>query len=200
MLVPPHAVNRVIARPFVGEPGGFARTSNRRDYAIPPPPNLLDRLAAAGVPIHAVGKIGDIYCGRGVMSSVRVTDNSDTVNKTVDLMERTEHGLVFVNLNDFDSKFGHRRNVRGYAAALEALDAAIPRVLQTLRPGDEVLFTADHGCDPSAPGSDHTREFVPYIHLGGKQRGALGILQGLDAVGRAIQAALLGEREGARTA
>lgn len=191
MLVAPHAVNRVIARPFEGQLREFVRTPNRRDYAIAPPPNVLDRLAAAGVPVHAVGKICDIYCGRGVESSVRVTDNRDTMEKTVDLMERTEHGLIFVNLNDFDSKYGHRRNVRGYGEALEALDASVQQVLKTLRPGDEAIFTADHGCDPTAPGSDHTREFVPYIHLGGPQCGTLGVLAGLDAVGRSIEAALL---------
>lgn len=195
MLVAPHAVNRVIARPFEGQPGWFARTVNRRDYAILPPVNVLDRLASAAVPVHAVGKISDIYCGRGIASSVRVTDNRDAVNKTLQLLESTEHGLIFVNLNDFDSKFGHRRNVRGYGEALEALDASIPQVLERLRPRDELLFTADHGCDPTAPGSDHTREFVPYIHLGGPQRGALGMLQGLDVVGRAIETALIDERE-----
>ncbi len=191
MLVAPHAVSRVIARPFVGEPVRFKRTPNRRDYAIAPPDNVLDRLASAGIPIHAVGKISDIYCGRGVATSVRVSDNRDAVQKTVDLMERTEHGLIFVNLNDFDSKYGHRRNVRGYGQALEALDAAIPRVLETLRPGDEVVFTADHGCDPTAPGSDHTREYVPYIHLGGPQKGTLGVLGGLHVVGRAVERVFL---------
>lgn len=191
MLVPPHAVNRVIARPFSGEPGRFARTPNRRDYAIAPPPNLLDRLESAGIPVHAVGKICDIYCGRGVTSSVRATDDSDALRNTVDLMERTEHGFIFVNLNDFDSKYGHRRNVRGYGQALEGLDASVPRILETLRPGDEVVFTADHGCDPTAPGSDHTREFVPYIHLSGPQNGALGVLGGLDVVGRAVERVFL---------
>ncbi len=194
LLVPPHAVNRVIARPFDGEPGQFTRTPNRRDYAIPPPACMLDRLAAVGVPVHAVGKISDIYCGHGVASSVRVVDNQDAVEKTLALMQHTEHGLIFTNLNDFDSKYGHRRNARGYGAALEALDAALPRIVEKLRAGDELLFTADHGCDPTASGTDHTREFVPYIHLGGHAAGELGIIEGLDAVSRAIEALLFAEK------
>ncbi len=184
MLVPPHAVNRVIARPFVGKPGAFVRTPNRRDYAIEPPPSILDRLASDGVAVHAVGKICDIYCGHGIASSVRVTDNRDAMEKAFDLLERIEQGFVFVNLNDFDSKYGHRRNVRGYGEALEALDALLPRLESCLRPGDEVLFTADHGCDPTAPGSDHTREYVPFVHLGSGAGANLGVIEGLDLVGK----------------
>jgi phosphopentomutase len=189
MLVPPHAVNRVIARPFAGEPGAFTRTANRRDYAIEPPPSILDQLAGKGVPIHAVGKICDIYCGHGIASSVRVVDNRDAMEKAFDILERVDQGFVFVNLNDFDSKYGHRRNVRGYGDALEALDALIPRLRSLLRPGDEVIFTADHGCDPSAPGSDHTREFVPFVHLSANAGAELGVLEGMDHVGRTVAAA-----------
>jgi len=188
MLVPPHAVNRVIARPFLGEPGAFVRTPNRRDYAIEPPPSILDRLAAEGVPVHAVGKICDIYCGHGVASSVRVTDNRDAMEKTFDLLGRVDQGFIFVNLNDFDSKYGHRRNVRGYGEALEALDALLPRLESCLKPGDEVIFTADHGCDPTAPGSDHTREFVPFIHLGSEAGAIMGVVDGLDLVGKTVAA------------
>jgi phosphopentomutase len=189
MLTGPHAVNRVIARPFIGEPGAFVRTANRRDYAIAPPPSILDQLASKGVPIHAVGKICDIYCGHGIETSVRVTDNRDAMEKAFDLLERVEQGFIFVNLNDFDSKYGHRRNVRGYADALQALDALIPRLESLLRPGDEVIFTADHGCDPTAPGSDHTREFVPFIHLSGRPGEALGIVEGMDYVGQTVASA-----------
>ena len=128
MLIEPNNVNRVIARPFVGKPGAFTRTPNRRDYAIEPPPSVLDRLSAAGVEVHAVGKICDIYCGHGITSSVRVSDNRDAMEKTFDLLERVDHGFIFTNLNDFDSKYGHRRNVRGYADALESLDALLPRL------------------------------------------------------------------------
>jgi phosphopentomutase len=189
MLVAPHGVNRVIARPFVGEPGAFTRTANRRDYAIEPPPSILDQLAGKGVPIHAVGKICDIYCGHGIASTVRVVDNRDAMEKAFDLLERVDQGFIFVNLNDFDSKYGHRRNVRGYGDALEALDALIPRLRSLLRPDDEVIFTADHGCDPTAPGSDHTREFVPFVHLSSQPGAQLGILEGMDNVGRTVAAA-----------
>lgn len=186
MLVPPHAVNRVIARPFTGVPGAFVRTANRRDYAIEPPESLLDALASGGTPIHAVGKICDIYCGHGIASSVRVADNRDAMEQTFALMERIERGFVFVNLNDFDSKYGHRRNVRGYGEALEALDTLIPRLEGLLRPQDHVIFTADHGCDPTAPGTDHTREYVPFVHLGPQAGRALGDMEGLDVVGRTV--------------
>ncbi len=189
MLTGPHSVNRVIARPFVGSPGAFVRTANRRDYAIEPPPSILDQLAGKGVPIHAVGKICDIYCGHGIESSVRAADNQDAMEKTFDLLERIDNGFIFVNLNDFDSKYGHRRNVRGYAEALQALDSLIPRLESLLRPGDEVVFTADHGCDPTAPGSDHTREFVPFVHLSHHAGQELGVIEGMDYVGKTVAAA-----------
>jgi phosphopentomutase len=191
MLVPPHAVNRVIARPFVGKPGAFQRTPNRRDYAIEPPANLLDELKSDEIGVYAVGKIGDIYCGRSISSCVRVTDNRDAVEKTLDLLEKIEHGFIFTNLNDFDSKYGHRRDVRGYARALEELDAMLPALQDRLRAGDELILTADHGCDPTAPGSDHTREFVPFLHFGPERGGALGEIEGLDYVGRTVKQALL---------
>lgn len=189
MLVAPNNVNRVIARPFVGSPGAFVRTPNRRDYAIEPPPSVLDRLATAGIGVHAVGKICDIYCGHGIASSVRVTDNRDAMEKTFELLDRVDHGFIFTNLNDFDSKYGHRRNVRGYADALQQLDALIPLLESRLRPGDHVIFTADHGCDPTAPGSDHTREYVPFLHRNGSPGVTMGELEGLDTVGRTVMKA-----------
>ncbi|HVN70240.1 MAG TPA: phosphopentomutase [Candidatus Binatia bacterium] len=192
MLRPPHAVNRVIARPFAGKPGAFHRTPNRRDYAIEPPPNLLDELGTGNVGVHAVGKICDIYCGRAITTSVRVADNRDAMERTFELLERVDHGFVFTNLNDFDSKFGHRRDVRGYGSALEELDAMLPGIETRLRPGDEMILTADHGCDPTAPGSDHTREYVPFVHLGPHRGAELGELEGLDLVGRTVKRALLG--------
>ncbi len=190
MLVPPHAVNRVIARPFTGSPGAFVRTPNRRDYAMEPPPSILDRLASNGIRVHAVGKICDIYCGHGVASSVRVTDNRDAMEKAFELLEKVDQGFIFVNLNDFDSKYGHRRNIRGYGEALEALDALLPRLESYLRPGDEVIFTADHGCDPTAPGSDHTREYVPFVHMGPEAGANMGVVDGLDLVGKTVAASL----------
>jgi phosphopentomutase len=182
MLVPPHQVNRVIARPFIGTPGAYSRTANRRDYAIPPPPTVLDRIAATGVPVHAVGKICDIYCGHGIADSVRVADNAEGVMRTLEIADGLDHGVVFTNLNDFDTKYGHRRNVRGYADALERLDAMIPEILKRIRPGDGLIFTADHGCDPTAPGSDHTREYVPFLEYG-VSAGDVGIVDGMSRVG-----------------
>jgi phosphopentomutase len=183
MLVPPHNVNRVIARPFVGEPGAFSRTANRHDFALAPPENDLDTLETAGIAVYAVGKISDIYSGRGVSESVRVADNEEAMARTFELLERVDRGLIFVNLNDFDTKYGHRRDVRGYARALERFDLALPRLEALLAPGDIAMLTADHGCDPTAPGSDHTREFVPFIEFGARS-GIGGTLAGLDIVGR----------------
>lgn len=189
MLVPPHEVNRVIARPFVGGAGAFVRTPNRRDYALDPPHNLLDRLADWNVPVHGVGKICDIFNGRSVSTSMRVADNEDAVLRTLELLRTVETGFIFTNLNDFDSSYGHRRDVRGYAAALERLDRHIPAVEAALRPGDLAIFTADHGCDPTAPGSDHTREYVPYIELGARS-GFGGTIAGLELVGERVHALL----------
>jgi phosphopentomutase len=192
MLVPPHEVNRVIARPFTGAPGSYARTANRRDYAVPPPPSILDRMAAGGVPIHAVGKICDIYCGHGIADSIRVADNAEGVRTALEIADGLEHGLVFVNLNDFDSKYGHRRDVRGYAGALERLDALLPSILERIRPGDGLIFTADHGCDPTAPGSDHTREYVPFLEYGTAAGADIGIVDGMSRVGERMAAILAG--------
>jgi phosphopentomutase len=189
MLVGPHAVNRVIARPFSGKPGTFARTPNRRDFAVEPPPNLLDRLANAGTAVHAVGKICDIFSGRGVATSSRVADNEEAMERTYELLRSINSGFIFTNLNDFDTKFGHRRDVRGYAAALERLDRHVPRLEALLRPGDLAIFTADHGCDPTAPGSDHTREFAPYVEVG-ERRGSAGTIRGFDYVGERVSETL----------
>jgi phosphopentomutase len=189
MLVPPHNVNRVIARPFVGKPGAFSRTPNRRDYAIEPPPNLLDELAMGYIEVHAVGKICDIYCGRAISSSVRAADDREAMEKTFELLERIDHGFIFTNLNDFDSKYGHRRDARRYGSALEELDALLPSLEARLREGDELILTADHGCDPTAPGWDHTREYVPFLHLGSLPGAALGDVEGLDLVGNTVKQA-----------
>jgi phosphopentomutase len=183
MLVPPNNVNRVIARPFIGIAGAYSRTANRHDFALVPPENVLDTLQAAGIAVHAVGKISDIYGGRGVTTSVRAADNDEAMVRTFELLERVDRGLIFVNLNDFDTKYGHRRDVRGYAGALERFDLEIPRLERLLAPGDLAMLTADHGCDPTAPGTDHTREFVPFIELGARS-GCAGTLAGLDIVGR----------------
>ncbi len=186
-----HRVNRVIARPFTGKPGAFSRTPNRRDYAVEPPFNLLDELRIGNIDVYAVGKIGDIYCGRSITSSVRVADNRQAMEKTLELLTLVDNGFIFTNLNDFDSKYGHRRDARGYAAALEAFDAALPAIESALRPGDELIITADHGCDPTAPGSDHTREYAPFLHRSARDSAVLGELDGFDVVGRTVKEALL---------
>jgi phosphopentomutase len=191
MLVPPHNVNRVIARPFVGAKGAYARTANRRDFAIAPPPNVLDRLAAADVPVHAIGKISDIFGGRGVTTSTRVADNDEGMERVRAILAVVGDGMVFVNLNDFDSKYGHRRNPRGYGQALERFDRRFAALLSDLRPSDVLLVTADHGCDPTAPGTDHTREYVPYLEIGSGRSGDGGTLEGLDIVGKRVLETLL---------
>ena len=161
-------VGRVIARPFVGTPeAGFTRTSNRHDYAIAPPsPTLCDWVQGAGRKVHAIGKIGDIFSMRGI-DEVRKGKDIDLFEHLVDLARDTEDGsLTFANFVEFDSLFGHRRDVSGYASALEWFDAGLPRVFEHLREGDLMLFTADHGNDPTWVGTDHTRERVPVVGWG----------------------------------
>ncbi|RME17742.1 MAG: phosphopentomutase [Alphaproteobacteria bacterium] len=171
-------VGRVIARPFVGSPEtGFRRTVNRRDHALPPPsPTLMDWAKAAGRAVHSIGKIDDIFAHRGMDDGIHGTD-ADLFEALVRWGETAEEGsLTFANFVEFDSKYGHRRDIAGYARHLEWFDAALPRFLATLRPGDLALFTADHGNDPSWAGTDHTRERVPVLGwgLGARAVGAVG--------------------------
>jgi phosphopentomutase len=168
-LCDPLNVGRVIARPFTGSGAGdFARTANRRDYAVPPPePTLLDRAVAAGRRVIAIGKIADIFAHRGVSEVVKGPDNAALFGKTLAVMEGLGDGdLAMVNLVDFDMLFGHRRDVAGYAAALESFDRSLPVLEARLRPGDLAIVTADHGCDPTWVGTDHTRENVPILAFG----------------------------------
>jgi phosphopentomutase len=175
-------VGRVIARPFTGTPSAFRRTANRRDYAIAPPaPTLLDHVAGAGRATHAVGKIGDIFSMRGVGRLWKGASDADLFEHLVTLGAEAEEGsLTFANFVEFDSLFGHPRDTAGYAAALEAFDAALPRFLARLRPGDLALFTADHGNDPTWPGTEHTRERVPVLGWGTGAR-AVGLCGFVDA-------------------
>jgi phosphopentomutase len=187
----PHEVGRVIARPFVGSPGAFTRTSNRHDYAVPPPKGmLLDRLAEAGVPVHSVGKIIDIFLGRGITTYEKTKSNADGMAKTLAALGDVERGLIWVNLVDFDSLFGHRNDVEGYARALEEADAWLPELRAQLRPDDLVMLTADHGCDPTTPSTDHSREYVPVLACGPRVRGGedLGIRPTLADMGQSIAA------------
>ncbi|MBE3639870.1 phosphopentomutase [Mangrovicoccus algicola] len=161
-------VGRVIARPFLGSPEtGFARTGNRRDYAVPPPePTLCNRVQAAGREVRAIGKIRDIFAGSGITSVKKGADAELMEHLLDDLRDAPDGSLTFANFVEFDSLWGHRRDVAGYARALEWFDAQVPRLLAALRPGDLILFTADHGNDPTWPGTDHTRERVPVLGRG----------------------------------
>jgi len=188
ILVPPNRVNRVIARPFVGEPGAFVRTAGRRDYAVrPPSPSLLEVLQQAGVSTLGLGKIEDIYSCQGIAAGSRTADNAEGLAKTLEWLRRRTSGFCFTNLNDFDSKYGHRRDADGYAKALVALDERLTELLNELRSDDRLIITADHGCDPTAPGTDHTREFAPLIdYRQGVAGGVLGELDSFSQVGRRV--------------
>jgi phosphopentomutase len=188
ILEPPNLVNRVIARPFTGRPGSFVRTAGRRDYAVPPPsPSLLEILQRAGVPTLGLGKIQDIYSCQGIAAGSRTADNVEGLAKTLEWLRCDERGFCFTNLNDFDSKYGHRRDADGYAKALIALDERLSELLDALRTGDRLIITADHGCDPTAPGTDHTREFAPLIdYRPGEEGRLLGELDSFSQVGRRV--------------
>mgnify|MGYP001160548933 FL=1 len=178
ILTGEHAVGRVIARPFVGRPGSFRRTERRRDFSVAPPrPTLLDRLAEAGIPVFSVGKIMDIFAGRGIAAGRYTKDNMDTVDGVLERL-RTEEGpcLVFANCIDFDMLWGHRNNPEGMAEGLSQFDARVPELMAELRDNDLLIVTADHGIDPTTPSTDHSREYVPLLVYGpGIRRGvALG--------------------------
>ena len=187
----PYEVGRVIARPFVGVPGNFTRTANRHDYSVPPPPGmLLDQLAANGVTVHSVGKISDVFLGRGIRESDKTKNNTDGMEKTLAAMRATPEGLIFVNLVDFDQQYGHRNDVEGYGAALEQFDAWLPEFEKSLAPEDLVVLTADHGCDPTTPSTDHSREYVPLLVTGPKARPGvnLGLRGTLSDIGQTVAA------------
>jgi phosphopentomutase len=183
----PHEVGRVIARPFAGEPGAFRRTANRHDYAVPPPAGmLLDQLQQHGVPVCAIGKISDIFLGRGITRSIKTTSNADGMQKTMQAMRDQTGGLIFVNLVDFDQLYGHRNDVDGYARALEAVDRWLPDL--DLQDGDVLLLTADHGCDPTTPSTDHSREYTPLLVYGHHVQGGvnLGTRGSLADIGQTV--------------
>ncbi|MDI9442426.1 MAG: phosphopentomutase [Firmicutes bacterium] len=172
MLQGKHGVGRVIARPFVGEIGSFTRTANRRDYSLEPiKPTVLDALIGAGVPVYGVGKIKDIFAGRGVSDSFPTKNNAMGVDETVRLMqEKREECLIFANLVDFDMLWGHRNDPESYAKGLEEFDLRLPEILAELGEDDLLLIVADHGCDPTTPSTDHSREYVPLLAVGSKVR------------------------------
>ena len=189
-LVDPYNVGRVIARPFVGEKKGeFKRTYNRHDYAMPPRADtLLDIAKAHGRDVIGIGKISDIFAGRGITQSIKTEGNDDTFARMLECANTAPDGsITFANFVDFDQSFGHRRDIPGYAKALEDFDAQIPALMAALKPGDLVVFSADHGCDPTMPGSDHTREYIPVIAFGpGIAPGPVGKRDSFADIGQSI--------------
>jgi phosphopentomutase len=190
LLDGPHKVGRVIARPFTGTPGNFRRTERRHDYAVEPPPMLLDVLKDRGVPVFGIGKIHDIYNARGVESYVTTKNNADGMEKLTAALASRPRGLIFANLVDFDMLYGHRKDVEGFARSLEEFDALLGPLLAHLNPTDLLLITADHGCDPDPrwPTTDHSREYVPILSYspGGHAGVNLGIRQTLADMGQTI--------------
>jgi len=171
LVVEGMGVGRVIARPFVGLPGAFRRTANRHDYAAPPfAETLLDRLVAAGIGVHAVGKIHDLFAGRGTTTTRPTASDDEGMDAVEQLVATVDRGLVFANLVDFDTQYGHRNDVAGYARNLERFDARLADLLPALRPDDLLVVTADHGNDPTTPSTDHSREHVPVLALGAGAR------------------------------
>ncbi|NIL18350.1 phosphopentomutase [Pseudomonas sp. AN3A02] len=189
-----YTVGRVIARPFTGEhPGEFRRTGNRRDYTVPPPSaTLLDHLCDAGGTVHAVGKIGDIFAHRGISRLYKADGNDALFDATLKAYrEAPDNSLVFANFVDFDMLYGHRRDLAGYATALEAFDRRLPELLALMDPQTLLVISADHGCDPSRPGSDHTREHVPVLAYGaGVAAGWLGERESFADIGQTLAAHL----------
>ncbi len=182
-----YGVGRVIARPFEGE-WPYSRTSRRHDYSLlPPKDTMLDKIKAAGMDVLAVGKINDIFAGKGVTEMVRTQDNADGIDKTIAYMKRDFHGLCFTNLVDFDMKYGHRNDIDGYGKALTYFDSRLPELLSLLKEEDVLMITADHGCDPSTPSTDHSREYIPWVITGVKIAAKnLGTKDGFGYIGGTI--------------
>lgn len=191
-VLEPYNIGRVIARPFIGSgKGQFVRTGNRHDYAVEPPAKtVLDKLKAAGGNVISIGKIADIYANCGITAKVKATGLAALFDATLEQVNSAaDNSIVFTNFVDFDSQFGHRRDVAGYAAALEYFDARLPELLAKLQPNDLVILTADHGCDPTWRGTDHTREHVPVIAYGaGLPAGSLGLRNTFADIGQTIAA------------
>ena len=164
LLIGDYAVGRVIARPFIGEHPNYTRTSRRHDFSLKPPrPTMLDAIRDAGLDSIAVGKISDIFAGSGVTEIIRTANNTEGIARTLELLRRDFHGICFVNLVDFDMIYGHRNNAPGYAEALMEFDRALPEICAGLKKEDLLMITADHGCDPSTPSTDHSREYTPLV-------------------------------------
>jgi phosphopentomutase len=189
MLQGENRVGRVIARPFAGPPDGFRRTERRHDYAVEPPrPMLLDMLAGAGLEVVGVGKIPDIFLNRGISRALPGRNNHEGLDSTISALDGAGAGLVFTNLVDFDMLYGHRLDIEGYGRAIEAVDARLPELLGSLLAGDLLILTADHGCDPLGPSTDHSREYVPVLATGPRVRQGvnLGTRASLADIGATI--------------
>src|SRR5215468_761140 len=187
MLRGEHEVGRVIARPFLGKPGAFYRTENRHDYAVPPPrESLLPLLSGQGLDVVAIGKIASIYDSTGVTQDLTAKNNEQSIDQTIRALKDQTRGLIFSNLVDFDMLYGHRRDTEGYARALEHFDSRWPEIEAVMNEDDLLMLTADHGNDPTYPGTDHTREYAPLIAYGKKAKGAvnLGTRKSLSDIGR----------------
>ena len=192
ILTGPHAVSRVIARPFVGEPGRFVRTDRRRDFSVPPPrPTVLDRLTDAGIPVTGIGKIADLFAERGVRTAIHTHDDMDGLTQTARALPALDRGFVFTNLVDLDTLYGHRNDPQGYGADLERIDARLDEVLGQLGPAGLAIITADHGNDPTSSSTDHSRERVPLLVAGPPIRGGvnLGVRGTFADVGATVAAA-----------
>lgn len=192
ILTGEHAVGRVIARPFVGKAGSFRRTENRRDFSLAPPEKtLLDAISECGLDVISVGKISDIFTGRGITESYHTHSNKEGMEITASLLEKNFSGLCFVNLVDFDMVFGHRQDINGYAEAISEFDEWLGGFIQKLSPTDTLIITADHGCDPGDNSTDHTREFVPLlIYEKGKEGKNLGTKNGFGTISNYISRSL----------
>jgi phosphopentomutase len=189
LLDGPDRVGRVIARPFIGSSGNYRRTGNRMDFAVPPPEEtLLDRMKGAGLAVVGVGKIASIFDGRGITEDLPVHGNNECVDATLTSLTRVADGLIFSNLGDFDTLWGHRNDSAGFARGLEAFDRRLPELLEALGPDDCLVITSDHGCDPTTPGTDHTREHVPILIFSHKLAGGvnLGTRCSLADIGQTI--------------
>ncbi len=192
MLVNDLEVGRVIARPFVGSDGDYTRTSRRKDFAVNPPDNILDALQDNGRNVYSVGKIVDIFNGKGISNYVKTANNEEGINETIKAIKTGEKDFIFTNLVDFDMLYGHRRDVEGYAKALMYFDQRLPEIIEALNEDDLLIITADHGNDPSAPGTDHTREYIPIINYGKRiQAGVnLGIRSSFADIAATVASAL----------
>lgn len=190
-----HNVGRVIARPFIIERGRYIRTERRKDFSLPPPKEtLLDRVVKKGYEVIGIGKIGDIFAHRGLTQEVHTSDNDEGISSTIEWIKKEEvKGIIFTNLIDFDMKYGHRNDPKGYAEALEAFDKRLPEVISALKEKDIIIITADHGCDPTTPSTDHSREYVPLLVYGKRLRRpkSLGIRKSFADVGATVAEALL---------